>query len=117
MQKTLQDKSKLSEYVVAGARLSCTLGASKSTLQMPISHGIFLKDKPQSNIQDRIPIKNIESFGSCTKIGPCIPATALPWVNKKDSTIMINGQKALIKDAVCFCTVGGIITIEDSGQG
>jgi len=83
---------------------------------MPLSHGIFLKDKAQCNIGDRIPIKNIIPFGNCTITSPpppCVPATLLPWVNKKDTTLSLNGQKALIKNAICVCAIGGIITIED----
>jgi len=119
MENTLQDNSELSEYVVHGATLQCTLGTAKSTLNMPLSHGIFLKDKAQCNIGDRIPIKNIVPFGNCTITSPpppCVPATLLPWINKKDTTLSLNGQKALIKNAICVCAIGGIITIEDSGQ-
>ncbi|MCL2610826.1 MAG: DUF4280 domain-containing protein [Defluviitaleaceae bacterium] len=119
MENVLESNAKLSEYVVDGATLECTLGTVKSTLKMPLSHGIFLKDKAQCNVGDRIPIKNILPFGNCNITSPpppCIPATLLPWINKKDTTLSLNEQKALIQNAICFCSIGGIITIEDSGQ-
>jgi len=119
MENVLDANSKLSEYVVCGAKLSCTLGTAKSNLKMPISHGVFLKDIPQCNINDRVPLMNILSFGSCNRSvppPPCIPATPLPWMNKKDILLFINGSEALIKDAICSCSFGGIISIDDSGQ-
>ena len=119
MENILEDNSRLSEYVVNGATTSCTLGTTNSKLLMPLSHGIFLKDKAQCNVGDRIPIKNIVPFGNC-KITmpppPCVPITPLPWVNKIDTTLSLNDQKALLEDAVCFCARGGVISIEDSGQ-
>ncbi|MCL1935162.1 MAG: DUF4280 domain-containing protein [Defluviitaleaceae bacterium] len=119
MQNVIEDKSDLSEYVVNGATTKCTLGTAKSKLLMPMSHGVFLKDKPQCNVGDRIPIKNILPFGNCTISSPpppCVPVTPAPWANKKDTTLSINDQKALLKNANCFCAIGGTISIEDSGQ-
>jgi hypothetical protein len=120
MDKTINDSGKLSEYVVGGATMSCTLGTIKSPLQMPSSHGVFLKGKPQCNITDYKPYKNIISFGVCKRQSPppaCTPAINTPWVNKQDTNLLIDGQKALIKDANSFCALGGIISIEKSGQG
>jgi len=117
--QVLDDITKLSEYVVCGATTRCTLGTMLSTLAMPLSHGVFLKEQPQCNIGDRIPIKNIRIFGNCKRTlppPPCTPVVPLPWVNQKNTTLSINNQKALIDDAVCFCTFGGVISLVDSGQ-
>jgi len=119
MENILDANSKLSEYVVDGAILNCPLGSAKSTLKMPTSHGVFLKDKPQCNVNDRVPLVNILSFGTCSRSAPpppCVPATPSPWINKKDTPLIINGKEALIKDAICACSFGGIISIDDSGQ-
>jgi len=64
-------------------------------------------------------MKNILPFGNCLVTSPpppCVPATLPLWVNKKDTTLSLNDLKALLEDAVCFCAVGGIISIDDSGQ-
>lgn len=116
MDNVLNDNSNLSEYVVEGAITRCSLGSRKSEILMPNSHGIFLKEKPQCTIYDKIPIENIAPFGGCRAIITCTPNIVLPWVNKKDTTLVLNDEKALIEDAVCFCTHGGIIEIEHSGQ-
>ena len=85
---------------------------------MPFSHGVFLKGEAQANIMDSKPILNIRSFGVCkiTQVA-CVPATGVPWVNMQSTNLMIEGFPALIEDAVTFCAIGGIIKINNSGQG
>jgi len=119
MRNVLEARRKESDYVVRGARLSCKLGSVDSKLLMIKSHGVFLRNKPQCNINDRIPMKNIMSFGVCKIFKPpppCIPITLKPWVNKKDVPLLINGIPALITGAKCFCKRGGVISIKSSGQ-
>ena len=118
MDRSIEDKNRLSEYVVTGATLHCTLGAAPSTLVMPVSHGVFLNGKPQCNVDDIKPI-NILSFGTCNISNPpptCIPMVKKPWVNAFDTTLLIDDEKALTDSAHAFCALGGIISIETSGQ-
>jgi len=116
MEKTIDSTSEISEYVVCGATTKCTKASGPSKLLMPESHDVFLKGKPQCNITDNLPLLNILSFGGCKVIGSCVPAVVLPWINKRATTLLLDGEKALIKDAIAVCSVGGIISIEDSGQ-
>lgn len=55
-------------YVVAGAILSCTWGTKRTRLTMPVSHGVYAKDKAQMNIQDYLPNLNIMPFGLCNSM-------------------------------------------------
>lgn len=119
MDKSINDTSKISEYVVTGAQLSCSLGSVPSNLMMPMSHGTFLKGKAQCNVGDSKPIVNIMCFGTCNISAPpppCVPATGMPWVNNQGTNLLIDDQRALIKDANAFCSRGGIISIDRSGQ-
>ena len=119
MRNVLDARSKVSDYVVRGARLSCKLGSVDSKLLMIKSHGVFLRNKPQCNINDRIPLKNIMSFGVCKMFKPpppCIPITPKTWKNKRNVPLLINGSPALITDAICICKRGGVISIKSSGQ-
>lgn len=118
MARVIKEAVEVSEYVVAGARLSCTLGSAPATLEMPESHGVFLQGKAQCNVGDTGSLVNITCFGACGVPGnpPCVPKVGMPWVNNKETRLSINGQKALIKDANAFCANGGVISIDDSGQ-
>lgn len=55
-------------YVVAGAILSCTWGTKRTRLTMPVSHGVYVKDKAQMNIKDFVPNVNIMPFGRCNSL-------------------------------------------------
>ena len=120
MDKSIDTNTRQSEYVVQGACLRCTLGTAPSNLNMPISHGIFLNGKAQCNVTDRITMVNIMPFGTCNISAPpppCVPAVAMNWVNNKDTNLIIDNAEALESNANAFCSVGGIISITDSGQG
>ncbi|WP_327860467.1 DUF4280 domain-containing protein [Aneurinibacillus thermoaerophilus] len=102
-------------YVVAGATLCCSMGSEKSKLQLPVSHGLYIKDKPQMNVMDYQPYVNIMPFGMCSKGGMCIPNITMPWMNGK-SDKMVGGFPALSTKSTVMCIAGGNISIEDDGQ-
>jgi len=117
VEKYLLDEGNISEYVVRGGTVECTSGSHPDVLNMPYSHGVFLKDQPQLNITDSVGGVNIISFGACAVTGAkCVPATASNWINLSKTKLHIDEEEALIKNAKLFCTVGGKISIIDSGQ-
>ncbi|MFC7677699.1 DUF4280 domain-containing protein [Paenibacillus sp. GCM10028914] len=66
-------------YVVAGAVLTCSFGTQAVALTMPVSHGVFIKDKAQMNIQDYQPMLNIKPFGNCRSMSnPAVQAANTP---------------------------------------
>jgi len=119
MKKQLTDGGNKSSYVVRGASISCSLGTAKDVLNLPISHGVYHKGKAQLNVADSVPGKNIISFGCCKKSSPpppCTPAICMKWINYMDTKLIIDNEKALLKDATLTCMSGGIISIDDDGQ-
>lgn len=117
--KNLEEQGNLSEYVVRGACIVCSMGSASDVINMPYSHGVFLKDNPQVNIADSSGGLNIISFGVCSRSvppPPCTPAIAMDWINLQETKLQVGSDTALIKDAVVFCTFGGKIEITDSGQ-
>lgn len=54
-------------YVVRGATIYCSCGSHMRKLDMPVSHGAFIRDKAMMNKTDcKVGIdKNIPTFGAC----------------------------------------------------
>ncbi|NQF15106.1 DUF4280 domain-containing protein [Brevibacillus sp. HB1.3] len=120
-------------YVVVGAILSCSNGSKVSRLKMLFSHGVFVKGKPQMNIMDFIPNKNIMPFGNCSSLKnpavasataanngvltpmPCTPLTTMPWIDGKADKV-VGGHPALLNKSTNMCFHCGLIKIEDDGQ-
>ncbi len=118
--------------VCAGAVISCTFGMAPSVLDVLPDTGVFCPT-PAANIEDSIPILNIEPFGMCMSelnpeviaataaaLGvltpmPCLPVTTDPWFPGAD-TVIVGGLPALDDLSICLCDWGGVITIEDPGQ-
>ncbi|AKG37429.1 DUF4280 domain-containing protein [Paenibacillus durus] len=120
-------------YVVAGAILSCSCGTQLTRLKIPFSHGVYVKEMPQVNVEDYKPGVNIIHFGNCTnqlnpavkngkfdtegvQKAPCVPVITGPWVNGKFD-VLIEEQPALLSHCTNTCIYeGSLIRIEDDGQ-
>lgn len=120
------------EYVVMGANMSCSFGASPATLNV-IRPTISISSKPAATIMDFAPMSNIMPFGMCKAPSnpaviaatsaasgvftqaPCIPATAAPWT-PGNAKVLIQSQPALMANCKCLCTWGGSISITFAGQ-
>jgi hypothetical protein len=112
--------------------MSCTFGMIPSVLDVLPDTGVFCP-LPAGNIEDSIPILNIEPFGFCMSelnpevivataaaLGiltpmPCIPIVTSPWFPGAVTT-MLGGLPALDDTSICLCDWGGVIVIEDPGQ-
>ncbi|MOA12232.1 hypothetical protein D3C78_1322060 [compost metagenome] len=112
--------------------MKCSCGTQYSRLKTPFCHGVYIKGKPQMNVDDFVPGVNIMPFGNCTSLlnpavqmgrvdingvkkAPCTPKVTLPWRNGK-SDKLIEGKAALLNHCTNMCAYFGTINIEDSGQ-
>lgn len=121
-------------YVVSTATMKCTFGTGSSKLMVYPDRTVFMTGKPMGNISDHVSMYNILPFGRCRTVSfpptgsataaahgrltpmPCIPGTVSPWMNGKRD-VLIKGQPALMKTCYCQCKWGGIITLQNDGQG
>lgn len=118
-------------YIVRGAKMKCDKGSNQRKINLPVSHGSYVKDKPILNKKDSKP-DNISYFGVCQecteeeitvidengalKTGKkCTPIISGEWVTTKDNNL-VEGQAALTTDSIIFCTHGGKIKFLTSGQ-
>jgi uncharacterized Zn-binding protein involved in type VI secretion len=108
------------QLVTHGALLQCAAGAAPSALSV-VPPNVAGETNPAANIQDFIPMTNIQPFGNCKILTaaaagaptPCAPATS-PWTNGS-TTVMVRGMPALHAGSMCNCSVGGVITVNMPG--
>ena len=128
-------------YVVRGATMYCSCGTHTRKLDMPASHGSYIRDKAMMNRTDcKVGIdKNIPPFGACrseTKDGIdikiedtkdllqvtdedgklCEPELAKEWADAQEETL-VDGEPALTVKCTITCKYGGVIGFMDAGQG
>ncbi|MDU7473929.1 MAG: DUF4280 domain-containing protein [Paenibacillus macerans] len=114
-------------YVVRGAELECDRGNRPGVLNLPLSHGVYVKGKPVMNIADCVcgpdaNISNVGAFGMCKLLNNiCKPKIDFgsKWTDGKED-VLIEGEQALLSKSTLRCTCkspGGIITITNDGQG
>lgn len=111
----IRSSAQQKSYVVAGAVLTCTYGTQPVALTMPVSHGVFIKDKAQMNIQDYLPMQNIKPFGNCRSMeNPAVQAanTPLPDPENPDEVlepIIVDGfvRKAPCTPIITMPWIGG----------
>ena len=105
-------------YVVEGARLSCSMGASPSNLGVLPARKIKLRGNLRANIGDSKTGINIRPFGACKATSPpkpCTPACVM-WSGGK-SDVLIEKLPALLSNSKLTCLAGGgMIKIDDDGQ-
>ncbi|MDR0266767.1 DUF4280 domain-containing protein [Paenibacillus sp.] len=103
-------------YVVRGAELTCSEGTHPSILNLPLSHGVYIKDKPVMNVADCVVQKNIGLFGFCKKVEDiCQPGLCgSSWSAGKED-LLIDNEPALLDRATLTCALGGKIKIAKNG--
>jgi hypothetical protein len=102
-------------YVVRGALMKCKCGAAPAKINLPVSHGSFINDKPMLNEADnKVPL-NIPTFGACTTIKVCAPNILTNWVFTKTDTL-VDGKAALTSESKLICANGGEISFVTDGQ-
>lgn len=129
-------------YVVRGAQIYCNCGSHVRRLDMPVSHGSFIRDKAMMNKADcKVGLdQNIPPFGACQAPGNqgmdiiiedpkdvlpgmpvpvkgklCAPKLAGQWLDAQDNTL-VDGKPALTVKCTIACCFGGIIEFMDAGQ-
>ncbi len=121
-------------YVVRGASMRCSCGSHKRKINLPASHGAFVKTKPMMNEDDYKSV-NVPSFGVCSSSAnpssakvylvaenggqvegkPCKPMLMQPWMNTMEKT-RVENKPALTTSSCHMCMYKGSITFESSGQ-
>lgn len=105
-------------YVVRGAMLRCACGSHPNMLNLPTSHGMYIKGQPLMNVSDSKVDDNISTFGVCeARDKPCEPEVHMEWVNGKPD-LLVEGKPALLSCSYVNCVhhENGIIYVEDDGQ-
>lgn len=124
----------MGQQVVTGAILQCSFGMTPSALMViPMGLPVMVGGILGATIMDFVPIANIPPFGMCSSLAnpmvsaataaalgvltpmPCIPVTVAPWV-PGSPTVLINNFPALNNSSKCFCSWGGVISINFAGQ-
>jgi len=123
----------LPNLVINGAPITCSFGASPSTLLVPVPHLVTATALPVATIMDYAPITNVPTFGMCSSLAnptvasattaaqgvltpmPCVPATATPWV-PGCTMVTIGGIPALNDACTLACSYLGVISISFAGQ-
>ena len=128
-------------YCVAGAKIFCNHGTHFRRLDLPLSHGVYIRDKAAVNERDREFPRNVPAFGVClsrsnngsiaqtsdpvdrmqgsgtTEGRRCVPHTAGKWINAKADKL-VDGRPALTVESTLTCSLGGgVIAFADNGQG
>ncbi|MFO0948268.1 MAG: DUF4280 domain-containing protein [Planctomycetota bacterium] len=124
----------MAEQVVNMAMLQCSMGTTPAPLGVTSNAVMKVNNQLAATIMDYAPMSNIKSFGMCKSPAnptvaaataaaqgvltpmPCMPATAAPWVPGAVQTNVSNFP-ALLADAKCMCSYGGVVSINQSGQG
>ncbi|CUU48321.1 DUF4280 domain-containing protein [Clostridium beijerinckii] len=114
-------------YVVEGAKIICSKGIGKSTLNKPEEWNLELHDKKMLTVADNKPDENIVPFKKCTSSknpkvkesgnnqAPCKPVITKKWAKGK-TDVYLKGELALNSECILTCMYGGIIKIIDDGQ-
>ncbi len=118
----------MAQQVTNGAVLRCSFGTLASQLVVTPEKRVGAGGMPAATIMEHIPMKNILPFGLCTTgsnpqvsaaLGspqPCIPVTMAPW-SPGSPTVTVGAQPALQSACQLLCQWGGLITVQQPGQG
>lgn len=120
------------EYVVLGAIMQCSKGSNFRKINLPVSHGSYIKGVPILNAGDNT-TKNISYFGvcQCSKCSDKIDVIdhegnlrvgekkcqvePAEWQDTKEDNL-IDGKPALTIKSNMVTKCGGLITFLTSGQ-
>lgn len=112
------------EYVVRGAKVSCSQGTMSTVVQLPNDHGVYAAYNRPFITQSDVRNDNIKGFGKCkvlnNKDGLCKP-TLCNWITgatngKIKNSITKKNEYLVGTDSITICRRGGIVKIESSGQ-
>lgn len=122
----------MAQFVTNTALLQCTFGMAPSPLTV-IGMRPMCGNMPMANIMDMAPMANIKPFGMCQSLAnptvaaataaamgvltpmPCVPVTTAPWA--PPAQVMVCNMPALLNNAKCMCTWGGVISVNFAGNG
>lgn len=110
--------------------LKCSSGLTPSPLIVTPSRTVMAEGMLMGNITDMVPLLNIEVFGTCKSptnpavyaaaaagdpAPPCTPTILMPWMSPA-VTVLVQGVPVLDKSSCLTCTLGGFITVVETGN-
>ena len=115
----------MSQLVVAGASLKCSMGTAPSQLAIP-SGDVSGANQRGATVQDYMPNVNVKPFAMCTSTSnpqvasakspqPCVPVIQAPWT-PGSATVNLPSGAALTADSKCSCQWSGVIEVDKPGQ-
>lgn len=122
----------MGQFVTANAVLQCSFGMAPMPLTVIDPMRPKCGNMMMANIMDNKPMVNIKPFGMCQNPAnptvaaataaamgvltpmPCMPVVTAPW--SPPAQVKISGMPALINNAKCMCTWGGVISINFPGN-
>jgi len=131
----MSDGMNQKQYLVRGALLNCDKGTHPRRLNLPVSHGSYVAEKPMISQSD-CGTQNISYFGVCTGATPPKDAESVSLIaygeeNAQADVKKVNGPKCcpdivgqwnaihggvVTTDSYLVCACGGLITPHTSGQ-
>lgn len=122
-------------YVVRGAKMKCKCGSHKRKINLPVSHGSYVDEKPMMNEDDNKAVVNVTYFGVCKSgsnpssqivnlVGEdgatitgklCCPKIIGKWMKTKEKT-KVEGKPPLTTESQLVCGFDGLITFVTNGQ-
>ncbi len=105
------------QVVVRGATLKCSGSGPVSFLMVLPTLMAMVDGAEVATIDDHRPVVNIIPFGPCSFKGgqPCVPVTPSPWA-PGEMTVQFGLRPVLDIRSHLKCELGGLITIQSSGQ-
>ena len=117
----------MGQFVCQGAMLQCSFGMAPGTFSVLDPMRPKCMNMAIGNIMDNKPMVNIAPFGMCQSMAnptvasataaamgvltpmPCVPVITSPWT--PPGSVKVMNVPALINNAKCFCTWGGVISV------
>lgn len=98
----------MSNFVVDGTKLQCTMGTESAELKTSAPRSFSIGGKDVATAKDCIPYINIGCFGKCNAVPhetkPCTPTGV--WINTCDM-LTVDDAPALTDKSQMICACGG----------
>ncbi len=106
------------DFLVNTAPLKCNQSTAPVVVPLTVTSttSVNYTSKKAATVEDKAPAVNIGPFGSCKLLNnnTCTPQPQ-EWLKFKED-VFHESKNAITKNSCIMCSIGGIITPDDSGQ-
>ncbi|MDR3340733.1 MAG: DUF4280 domain-containing protein [Candidatus Symbiothrix sp.] len=102
------------KYVLDGARLKCTFGASPARIKVTSQRKVYIQGKLKVTDMDKMLLPNFITCSCSWPSSPCTPVLQNWMVTSRKVTM--GTKKFVMDDSFIMCSRGGLITIDDHTQ-